>query len=523
MNTYKELTKNHVVPYFNGPDNSETVHATMSSEPGRENMLEKAVLSLLPQVDTIHVFLNGFEQIPDFLANQKIFVTKSQDFGNLGECGKYYWVGDLKGFHFICSDSLVYPPNYVEHMRMKLIGYHFRCVVGNGGNNFKEPITNFRDSVACFSEIDELSDDIVLPVLNDSSIAYHSKMLKISRHLLYQSELSSFWFSIAALEQNVPLVCCQHPANWLKRTNDGHEEAFDKQTEDYKSFLLNSYFNTAHKHLGNIDINNYFDCIYVINLDRRPDRWENVIRQTQQHSINVSRFKSVNGATEPFKSQWEKYFCSPMMQLPEGIEPITTFREKYLNYRHYFTRIHFMESKLGRRAVQSPGAWGYLLSYRNILKEAILNHFQRIIIFDDDLMLHKHFRAEYTKRMQLINDDWKMIKLGAMQHHWEPSWITWENELMYHCNGSSIASHAVCIDSKVFLPLLHYCEKMDLPVDEGAIFHIQNVYSGQCYVFYPNLVIQDIGNSDINSSALTVEEMRGKNNLFRWKYEDYGQ
>jgi len=170
--------------------------------------------------------------------------------------------------------------------------------------------------------------------------------------------------------------------------------------------------------------------------------------------------------------------------------------------------------------MQSPGALGYAMSYISILKEAIQCNYRRILILDDDIVLHKNFREAFTRHISHLPHDWKLIMLGVMQHHWEPH-ITPCGDMFYHSNGSSVASHAVGIDWKVFLPLLFYSEKLDLPIDEGAIFHIQNVYRKQSLVFVPNLVIQDMSGSDINSSEMKKEEIDKWITRFRWKIEDY--
>ena len=179
-----------------------------------------------------------------------------------------------------------------------------------------------------------------------------------------------------------------------------------------------------------------------------------------------------------------------------------------------------MEAKLNRKAIQSPGAWGYALSYISILKEAIEHDYQRILILDDDVILHKSFNGEFEKHFQNLPVDWKLILLGAMQHQWEP-WITRYSEFLYHCHGTSVASHAVGIKKKAFLPLLFYSEKLDLPIDEGPVFHVQNIYSKSCFVCIPNLAIQDMRESDISSSAMKQQDVDKWIKLFRWNPDDY--
>jgi len=523
MNSFQELITRYRPGYGVVSVETGTVHATLAAFPDRIGQLELVVASLLGQVDTFHIFLTDFSEIPSFLDHPKIYLSRSQDFGNLGECGKYYWTDDLQGYHFICSDKMIYPGDYVEKMKAEIETRYRKAVVAAGGYLLDQPFHSLEASSRYLDETSYLVEDMPVPLVNDLALAYHTDTIRVSRHFFYQPEFSGIWFSIVAQEQQVPLVCLRHEAGWLQCTDPSPViKPADDQTIDYRAFLVRSNFtDKEEKRSANpFNVNNYFDRIYVMNLDRRPDRWEKIRRIAERHKLDITRFPAVDGFMEPVKSQWENYAASPLKTLPEGIEPLTDYRDKFLKYHHYIARIQFMESKLNRKAVQSPGALGYALSYISILKEAIRNNFNRILIFDDDIVLHKKFNEEFEKHVQQLPSDWKLFMLGAMQHRWEP-YITMYRDMFYHCHGSSVASHAVGIDRKVFLPLLFYSEKLDLPVDEGAIFHIQNVYDKNCYIFLPNLAIQDMTESDISSSAMKKEDTVNWINKFRWKTEDY--
>jgi GR25 family glycosyltransferase involved in LPS biosynthesis len=500
------------------------VHATMTAFRSRVSHLEKSVDSLISQVDTLHLFLQGFKEIPLFLEHENIFISLSSDFGNLGECGKYYWTDDLHGYHLICSDKMVYPPDYVERMRSKVESYGRKAIIAAGGYCFKKPFKSIKSSGIILDEAGFIDQDVQADVLNDRAAAYHSSTLKMSRHYFYQDYLSSLWFSIAALEQQIPMICCAHKQGWL-RENEGFADSGDHNpdAERNRDFLIKSHFLPTQKKpdLSKlIKCNRYFDKIWVMNLNRRPDRWQNIQQISRINKIRVSRFRAIDGAREPFLSEWKKYFSSKLLKLPEGIDPLTDYKDKFLKYDHYVARIHFIETRLGRKAIQSAGAWGYLLSYIKIIRDAIESDYQRILIFDDDIVLHRHFQDEFDRHVRQLPCNWKLIMLGAMQHSWEP-YVKPSGALFYHCFGSSIASHAVAIDRKAMLPILYYAEKMDLPLDEGAIFHVKNVYPEQCCVFLPNLAIQDLQDSDINSSAMTTVDKEKWMQIFRWKEGEY--
>jgi GR25 family glycosyltransferase involved in LPS biosynthesis len=499
------------------------VNILISAYPARISQLQNTMQSLHGQADAVYIYLEDFQQIPEFLFQDNIMLTKSQDFGSLGECGKYYPADDLTGYCLVCSDKLIYPKDYVKKIISKIEEHGREAVVAAGGWNIHEPFINFTESTGFIAEAGKNPVDTRVPVLNDLALAYHTSTIRVSRHYFYQPELSALWFSIIAKEQNVPMICFKHGKNWLKPAGPPLlSQASGAETELYKTFLVKTYFilDEAGDEKAVGDINTFFDRIYAMNLDRRPDRWEKIRKIAEKYHITITRFPAVDGYKEPVKSDWEKYFSSGPVKLPEGIEPLVDYKDKFLKYHHHIARIHFMESKLNRKAMQSPGAWGYALSYIAILKEAIRNDYRRILIFDDDIVLHKSFNELISKYLSELPKDWKLIMLGAMQHYWEP-WITSYSGLLYHCHGSSVASHAAGIDRKVFLQLLYYCEKLDLPVDEGAIFHIQNVYSKQCFIFMPNLVIQDMGESDINSSTMKQQQVDHWMKLFRWNVEDY--
>ncbi|MFZ9376809.1 MAG: glycosyltransferase family 25 protein, partial [Candidatus Fonsibacter ubiquis] len=42
-------------------------------------------------------------------------------------------------------------------------------------------------------------------------------------------------------------------------------------------------------------LNDYFEKIYCINLDKRPDRWESAKKEFLKHNINVERYSAVDG------------------------------------------------------------------------------------------------------------------------------------------------------------------------------------------------------------------------------------
>ncbi len=295
MPSYVDLISRYGPAGESGLQGIEPVHASLTAHPERLRALKLSVDSLLRQVETLHIFLDGFEAIPDFLNHEKIYLTRSQDFGGLGECGKYYWTDDLAGYQLICSDRLVYPDHYVETMKSRIEDYGRKAVVGMGGYKLNDPSISVSESAAPLLETESLSDDIPVPLLNDLALAYHSSTIRVSRHYFFQPELSALWFSIIGLEQKVPLISCRHEAGWLAST-DSPSQGRDSESAAAlaRDFLIKSYFGPPpcpEEGPAPTDVNSYFDKIYIINLDRRPDRGRGQRHVPSEQAAQVRRHR----------------------------------------------------------------------------------------------------------------------------------------------------------------------------------------------------------------------------------------
>jgi len=117
-----------IPPRYKAPDR---VSIGMASIPRRVIYLEKIVAGLLPQVDMIHICLNGYKEIPSFLDHEKIdaFIPSSQ----LGAAGKLSRVYKESGYVLCCDDDVNYPPDYVERMVKSVERYERKAIVSASG------------------------------------------------------------------------------------------------------------------------------------------------------------------------------------------------------------------------------------------------------------------------------------------------------------------------------------------------------------------------------------------------------
>jgi glycosyltransferase involved in cell wall biosynthesis len=251
-------------------------------------------------------------------------------------------------------------------------------------------------------------------------------------------------------------------------------------------------------------INFYFDKIFVVNLKSRSDRRLQMVQRLVQLGIRADIFFADNGYSKENVNEFLHYY-----QQPVGGEDA-----------------HRFEIFFKKKAIQSPGAWGYLKTYKRLLQYAMDQGFKRILCLDDDIIEHEQFHLLFESRIKDIPQDWKLLYLGATQHSWT-SIETDENNinLVDKFSGSSPYYHpkytdgsfAIGIDHSVFQLLLDEIERMNCSFDTGALREVNFTFPDKTFVMLPNLVIADVSDSDIG----TKRDQKDFAMKMRWNLELY--
>ena len=234
-------------------------------------------------------------------------------------------------------------------------------------------------------------------------------------------------------------------------------------------------------------LDTYFDKIYISNLERRTDRLQLLKTRLEKNNIkNYQIVKAYDGNHPQIKNEFQMYL------------------------RNKKSRIH------------TSGALGYLYTMKHILTDAINNNYNRILICDDDIIFHNDFVNYFDLKIKGLNNfKWKLLYLGASQlNYWNKVSIL--NTEYYLPNGTTDGSFAVGIDRSVLSELLQTLNGNILPFDTGPLRYIQTKYSRECLVMYPNIVIADVRNSDIQSITEDASQhLITFSNKCKWNLIDY--
>lgn len=242
--------------------------------------------------------------------------------------------------------------------------------------------------------------------------------------------------------------------------------------------------------------NLYFDNIYVLNIERLEHKWKRTRKHLKSNAIfNFERFIGIDGKQEKHKTEWDNYIT----RIKKGKT------HEQLSHGNY---------------ISSTGSYSILKSMCNLLLDAKKHKYERIIVFQDDIILCKdfckRFYSFYTKNDVDMTKQ-KLIYLGASQHEWIDKLIFKDN--YYIPNGMTDGAFGLIIHESIYDELLNEIEKMELSFDTGALSTIQRKYceSERVCVCYPNLVISDVTESDLRKPRSMIDISK----KFKWNLNDF--
>ncbi|HMA26077.1 MAG: hypothetical protein ACM33U_09125 [Solirubrobacterales bacterium] len=191
------------------------IRADLASVPERRESLERTVRSLLPQVDRVGVYLNGYEDVPDCLADPRVDVARSQEHGDRGDTGKFWWSGSAE-LQLCCDDDLEYPPDYVERL-VEGLRRHAGAACSFHGHLLRPPFNSISRARTyhCLRRVD---GDHQVHVAGTGVIGFCHDAISISPADFEHPNMADIWFACAAQRQRVRLFALAHEAGWLKHT-----------------------------------------------------------------------------------------------------------------------------------------------------------------------------------------------------------------------------------------------------------------------------------------------------------------
>ncbi|WP_298832064.1 FkbM family methyltransferase [uncultured Piscinibacter sp.] len=200
------------------------VSACIASFPPRKDKLREVVARLLPQVDHLYVYLNEYEEVPDFLRHSRITAELGGKARDLRDNGKFHFMQSLSsGFVLTVDDDIAYPPDYVETLIRKVDFYERRAVVGLHGTIFAKPIRNYFRGRTLYHFEHELPHDVVVNQLGTGTVAFHTDLLRPDIAEFKTTGMADVWLALACKRIGAPMIAIERQAGYLQSL--GFEES----------------------------------------------------------------------------------------------------------------------------------------------------------------------------------------------------------------------------------------------------------------------------------------------------------
>ena len=200
-------------------------------------------------------------------------------------------------------------------------------------------------------------------------------------------------------------------------------------------------------------LNHYFDNIYVVNLNHKASERLKVAHHLNQHGIDFEVFDATNGYVgEPLK-QYQQYAS----KRPGNLIRYSDFNE--------------IEIKRGSLFLESAGAMGYIYTYLRVLSDAKSKAYKRFLILEDDIMLSENFENKFKDFIQRIDNEWKILQLGASQYGWDSVDFSQANEKGFYLPRTmdTKGSFAIAFDSTIVDELIEAESAFEAPFDHLPI------------------------------------------------------
>jgi len=223
-------------------------------------------------------------------------------------------------------------------------------------------------------------------------------------------------------------------------------------------------------------LNDYFTKIYVINLDRRPDRMQQCQVEFNKIGVDVERVSAIDGNKVPNSM---------------GLSP----RDK--------------------------ACFAVTTLHTRLIEDAMLNKYDNFLIFEDDVVFVDNFNEIFNKRMEFLPEDWDLLYIGGNHILHVNGFdlitgdknfkVTKENykTLNYELSKSpcTYCTHAMAINSRFYNRTVNKLKQFPKSPGTDNLYYQLQMEGCNTYAFLPSLAKQRASFSDVENMYLDYNAM----------------
>jgi hypothetical protein len=185
----------------------------LASIPTRAADLGSVLDHIVPQLDRLHLFLHGYEAIPETARREGVLVHLAPRDTPFGSAGKFYGLTAEQEpcLYFCFDDDILYREGHVQRLRNGILRYGGLALVGlhTAWMPIEIPLRYSRQRRRHF--VRGLPRDVEADELGAGTVAFYSEALRIDARVWPDPDISDIALAIDAERAGVPRIGLARP------------------------------------------------------------------------------------------------------------------------------------------------------------------------------------------------------------------------------------------------------------------------------------------------------------------------
>lgn len=208
----------------------------------REETLKIVIKSIYDQVDAIHVVLNYYHEVPEWLKGLRWKVIPHLNPTNKNAHDAIWSYIPKDGYVFIMDDDLYYPKTYIDKLIETIEKFDRRRVVTAHGSVYLAPVKDYF-SRRTYGFSSALEHDTGVDLAGVGALGFHTSTIRPTLQDFPIPFCRDLFFSILCAKRNIGISTPARPYGWIAPLKTPGETVWDmtnqnKKLRDLKNRIL---------------------------------------------------------------------------------------------------------------------------------------------------------------------------------------------------------------------------------------------------------------------------------------------
>lgn len=204
----------------------------MASIPTRAANLPAVLAEVLPQLDRLHLFLHGYDEVPEAARHPKVHAYPAPKSHPYRASGKFYGLSQETApcLYFGFDDDILYHAGHVDRLVRGLRRYRGRAIVGIHGVRWRSPDATFRTLRRSYFFERGIVLDHVVDLLGTGTVGFVSSEIPIDPPNWAHGDMDDLFFAIEAERRHLPRLALARPTRSIAAISTNQDDSIWRAT-----------------------------------------------------------------------------------------------------------------------------------------------------------------------------------------------------------------------------------------------------------------------------------------------------